>query len=95
MWPQWPENHTLNRHIVAQPIEKIAELAGIDINADTAVPLCGGKRRYRPRSAVPGRKAVKSDNSCKTENFEDAMDKMEAVMNYMGNGHGCGHPYKR
>ncbi len=35
MWPQWPENHTLNRHIVAQPIEKIAELAGIDINADT------------------------------------------------------------
>ncbi len=26
----------------------------------------------------------------KTENFEDAMDKMEAVMNYMGKGHGCG-----
>ncbi|GAB1477139.1 hypothetical protein MASR2M70_19750 [Bacillota bacterium] len=29
MWPEWPANHNLNAHIVAQSAQRIAELANI------------------------------------------------------------------
>ncbi len=90
MWPQWPENHTLNRHIVAQPIEKIAELAGIDINADTQFLFVEENDGIGHDQPFTGEKLSRVTTLVKTENFEDAMDKMEAVMNYMGKGHGCG-----
>ena len=90
MWPQWPENHNLNRHIVAQPIGKIAELAGLDIGEDTQfffVEENGGIGHEYP---FTGEKLSRVTTLVRTDSFEDAMDKMEAVMNYMGKGHGCG-----
>ena len=34
MWPEYPQNRVLNRHIVAQPAKKIAELAGLNMPED-------------------------------------------------------------
>ncbi|MEL7655838.1 MAG: aldehyde dehydrogenase family protein, partial [Bacillota bacterium] len=35
IWPESPANHDLNRHIVAQPAAKIAEIAGINVPEGT------------------------------------------------------------
>ena len=37
MWPNTPNDHVLNRAIVAQNAETIAKIAGIDVPAGTAV----------------------------------------------------------
>ena len=90
LWPEWPENHNLSRHIVAQPIDKIAGLAEI-VLPEGAEFLCveenGGIGHDYP---FTGEKLSRVTTLVKTESFEDAMDKMEAVMDYMGKGHGCG-----
>lgn len=90
MWPQWPENHTLNRHIVAQPVSKIAELAGIDIGDDINFMFVEENDGIGHDQPFTGEKLSRVTTLVKTDSFEDAMDKMEAVMNYMGKGHGCG-----
>lgn len=90
MWPQWPENHNLNRHIVAQPIAAIAELAGLDIGDDTEFLFVEENDGIGHEYPFTGEKLSRVTTLVKTESFEDAMDKMEEVMNYMGKGHGCG-----
>lgn len=90
MWPQWPENHNLNRHIVAQPIAAIAKLAGLDIGDDTEFLFVEENDGIGHEYPFTGEKLSRVTTLVKTDSFEDAMDKMEEVMNYMGKGHGCG-----
>ncbi len=90
LWPQWPENHTLNRHIVAQPVAKIAQLADLAIKDDTEFLFVEENDGIGHDQPFTGEKLSRVTTLVKTDSFEDAMDKMEAVMNYMGKGHGCG-----
>ncbi len=90
LWPQWPENHTLNRHIVAQPVEKIADLADLKINDDTEFLFVEENDGIGHDQPFTGEKLSRVTTLVKVNSFEEAMDKMEAVMDYMGKGHGCG-----
>lgn len=90
LWPEWPANHNLNRHIVAQPIEKIADLAGIDITEETEFMFVEENDGIGHEYPFTGEKLSRITTLVKVDSFEEAMDKMEAVMDYMGKGHGCG-----
>lgn len=90
LWPEWPENHNLNRHIVAQPIEKIANLAGLEISDATEFMFVEENDGIGHDYPFTGEKLSRITTLVKVESFEEAMDKMEAVMDYMGKGHGCG-----
>ena len=90
MWPTWPEDHNLNRHIVAQKIDKIAEMAGIELPEGTqfvAVEELDGVGLQYPFS---GEKLSPVTTLIKVPDFDAAVDKIEEILNYMGMGHGCG-----
>lgn len=90
MWPDWPATHNLNRHIVAQPLKKITELAGLTVEDDTEFLFVEENDGIGHDHPFTGEKLSRVTTLIKTDSFEDAMEKMEAVMDYMGKGHGCG-----
>ena len=90
MWPEWPQNHTLNRHIIAQPVATIAKLADLNIDEETEFFFVDENAGIGHDHPFTGEKLSRVTTLVKTDSFDDAMDKMEAVMDYMGKGHGCG-----
>lgn len=90
LWPDWPENHNLSRQIVAQPIDKIANLAEIEIDDNIEFFFVEENDGIGHEHPFTGEKLSRVTTLIKTPCFEDAMDKMENIMDYMGKGHGCG-----
>ena len=90
IWPQWPAKNVLNRDIPAASVSKIAELAGITIPDDRVIIVIeenGGIGRQYP---FTGEKLSLMVTLIKANDFDDALDKMEAILEYQGKGHSCG-----
>jgi len=85
----WPDGHTLNRHIVAQPVEKIAEVAGIKLPAGTKFIMVE-EDGIGPNNLFSGEKLSVITTLHKYSDFQDGLDKLESIINYMGQGHSCG-----
>ena len=89
MWPNTPNDHVLNRAIVAQNCETIGKLAGIPVPAGTRCimameegagldhPFAGEKL-----SPVSGVQVVKD--------LDAAIDRIQDILNYQGKGHSAG-----
>lgn len=90
LWPESPANHDLNRHIVAQPAAKIAEVAGIKVPADTKMLMAEENGGYGVQFPFTGEKLSPVAGVRKAKNFEDAVDKLMNILNYQGLGHSCG-----
>lgn len=90
LWPQSPENHELNRHIVAQPAETIAKAAGIDVPRGTKVLMAEENGGYGNAFPFTGEKLSPVSGVRKAKDFEDAIEKMMNILNYQGKGHSCG-----
>ena len=90
LWPEWPENHKLNRHIVGQSAEKIAELAGVDAPSGTRILITEENKGVGRNFVLSGEKLSPVTCIFTVKTFEEALDKMETILNYMGNGHSCG-----
>jgi len=85
----WPDGVHLNKKIVAQPVEKIAGMAGIEIPEGTTFLM------------VKGHTVGAEDPFCKeklslvltvwkSRNFEQAVDMVEDITAINGRGHSCG-----
>jgi len=85
----WPDGEHLNGAIVAQPVEKLAALAGIEIPQGTTFLM------------VAGKKVGKEDPFCKEklslvltiwkyEQFDEAVKMVEEITAINGRGHSCG-----
>lgn len=85
----WPDGSHLNKEIVAQPVEKIAKMAGISIPTGTTFLM------------VPGHHIGDDDPFCKEklslvltvwkyQEFEDAIKMVETITALNGRGHSCG-----
>lgn len=85
----WPDGEHLNGAIVAQPVEKLAALAGLEIPEGTTFLM------------VEGKHVGKEDPFCKEklslvltiwkyEQFEDAIRMVEDITAINGHGHSCG-----
>jgi sulfoacetaldehyde dehydrogenase len=85
----WDEKGALSRDIVAQPAEKIAELAGIDLPKGKTffmIPETGIGEEY-PFSAE---KLSVTTTIYKYKKFEDALDMVNRITEFSGPGHSCG-----
>ncbi|HIU26323.1 MAG TPA: aldehyde dehydrogenase family protein [Candidatus Copromorpha excrementigallinarum] len=90
MWPNTPNDHVLNRAIVAQNAEKIAEIAGLDVPAGTKVLMAEELNGFGLDHPFTGEKLSPVSGIQKAKDFDDALDKLLKTLDYMGKGHSCG-----
>lgn len=84
----WVDGH-LNRHIIAQPAGKIAEVAGLSVKEDTCFIMVeeDGVGADFPFS---GEKMSVVLTVYKAADFDAAVDKVNEITGYQGSGHSCG-----
>ncbi len=85
----WPDGHTLNRDVVAQPAARIAEIAGIDLpegRCFLAVEETGTGADY----PFSGEKLSVVTTVYKWNKFEEAIQLVNDITAYSGAGHSCG-----
>jgi len=89
LFPQWPQNHVLNRDIVAQPVEVIAKLAGISVPEGTRFIMVEetGSGQEHPFS---GEKMSLILAVYKCRDIDDGIRIVNANHAYSGAGHSCG-----
>lgn len=89
IFPAWPENNTIDRNIVAKPIERIAELAGIEIPEGTAflmVEETGSGFNF----PLSGEKLCMVLTLYKEKDLDACIARVNANQEYSGAGHGAG-----
>jgi len=89
IWPAWPDNHAINRDVVAKPARYIAELAEIQVPEDTCILLAeeSGSGEAYPFS---GEKMCVTIAVYKAKDIDDAIRIVNANLAYSGAGHSCG-----
>ncbi|MCU9614888.1 aldehyde dehydrogenase family protein [Caldibacillus lycopersici] len=89
IWPDWPNNHVINRDIVAKPASYIADLAGIKIPENTSIILVeeSGSGEQYPFS---GEKMCVVTAVYKAKNIDEAIEIVNKNQAYSGAGHSCG-----
>jgi len=90
MWPESPANHNLNRHIIAQPAAKIAEIAGIEVPEGTRMLMVEENGGFDDNYPFTGEKLSPVAAIRKVKDFDDALDKMMKTLEYQGKGHSVG-----
>ena len=85
MW----QNGLLNREIVAQPAQKIADLAGIQIPADKKFIMVE-ETGVGPDYPFSGEKLSVVVTIYKYREFAEAIEKVNSITGYQGSGHSCG-----
>jgi len=90
VWPGLPENHKLNREIAAASPAKIAELAGMTLPEGKKFFVVEENEGIGADYPLTGEKLSVIVTLVKAASFEDALDKMEAILEYQGKGHSCG-----
>ena len=87
MWP----NGNLNRQIVAQPASRIAEVAELgDPEAQNARFLIVEEDGIGADHPFSGEKLSVVLTVYRTNDFDHALDTVESILGYMGEGHSCG-----
>ncbi len=90
LWPESPANHNLNRAIVAQSAEKIAEFAGVAVPEGTKLIMVEENDGYGNDFPFTGEKLSPVAGVRKAKDFDDALDKLLKILEYQGLGHSCG-----
>lgn len=90
IWPESPKNHDLNRAIVAQPVSKIASLAGLEIPEGTKVLLVEETGGFSNEFPFTGEKLSPISAVRKAKDFDDALDQLNKTIEYQGKGHSAG-----
>ncbi len=85
----WPDGSHLNKDIVAQPILKIANLAGIDVPESTKFLMVMGEK-IGPEDMFGCEKLSPVLTLWKVGEFEEAIDYVERLTAFCGFGHSCG-----
>lgn len=84
----WVDGH-LSRHIVAQPAEKIAELAGVTISEEEVFFMVE-EEGVGAEYPFSGEKMSVVVTLYKVKDFDAAVDKVNEITGYQGAGHSCG-----
>lgn len=90
LWPEWPENHNLNRHVITQPASRIAEIAGIEGVTDDTTMILVEEDGYGFNHPFSGEKLSVVLTVYKYGEFQEAIDIVNGIHEYMGAGHSCG-----
>jgi len=87
LWPESPANHTLNNGVVAKTAMEIAEKAGVSVPEGTRLIMVEENGGYGNEFPFTGEKLSPVAGIRKAKDFDDAMDKMQKILNYQGKGH--------
>lgn len=90
LWPLTPQNHDLNRHVVAQSAEVIATAADIKVPAGTKVLMAEENEGFGNDFPFTGEKLSPVSGIMKAKDFDDALVKLEKILDYQGKGHSIG-----
>lgn len=90
LWPNTPNDHILNRHIIAQSVEKISDLAGIQIPSGTKIIMVEETGEFNSHYPLTGEKLSPIACIRKCKSFENGLEQMERILEYQGLGHSCG-----
>jgi sulfoacetaldehyde dehydrogenase len=82
----WPDGRTLNREIVARPATRIAELAGIEVPADTRFLMVLGEKAG-PEDRFSGEKVSLVLTIWKWTDFGEMVDRVQRMLEFSGIGH--------
>ncbi len=85
----WPDGSHLNKEIVAQSVEKIAGMAGINIPEGTEFLMVLGEK-VGPEDPFSCEKLSPVLTLWKYGPFEEAIDYVERITRFCGYGHSCG-----
>lgn len=85
----WPDGSHLNPAIIAQSAATIAEVAGLTIPADRKFFMVQ-ETGVGPDYPFSGEKLSMVVTIFKYNEFQEAVDKVNAITNYHGRGHSCG-----
>jgi len=89
IWPNWPNDHVINRDIVASPADHIAKLADLKIRPETAMFLVE-EDKSGAASPFAGEKMCLVIAVYKFKEIEDAIAIINENHAYSGAGHSCG-----
>ena len=89
IWPNWPNDHVINRDVVASPVENIAKIAGIDVPAGVKFLMV---EETQTGAATPfaGEKMTVTMAIYKFKGIKDAIRIVNENHAYSGAGHSCG-----
>lgn len=90
LWPQFPENHILNRDIVTQPAKRIADIAGIDAVPEDCEFILVEETGRGAAYPFSGEKLSVVLTVYKYHEFEEAINIVNEIHAYQGAGHSCG-----
>ena len=85
----WPDGVHLNKDIVAQPVDKIAYLAGISMSSDTTFLIAEGGEINRTNPFCKEKLSLVL-TIWNSANFDEAVKIVEAITKINGRGHSCG-----
>jgi len=85
----WPDGVHLNKEIIAQSAQKIAEIAGIDLPEGKTFLMVHGKA-IGPTDAFSREKLSVVITLWKYKKFEEALNYVQDITAYNGTGHSCG-----
>ena len=89
IWPEWPANHVINRHVVASPVSNIAELAGLEVPEGTSFLLVE-EDKTGEASPFSGEKMSLVTTVYKSGSIDEAIRITNENHAYSGHGHSCG-----
>ena len=85
----WPDGVHLNKEIIAQSAQKIAQIAGIDLPDDKSFLMVHGKT-VGPEDPFSAEKLSVVMTLWKYRDFEDAINLVQEITAFNGTGHSCG-----
>jgi len=85
----WPDGVHLNKEIIAQSAQKIAEIAGIDLPEGKSFLMVHGKA-IGPTDPFSREKLSVVITLWKYKKFEEALNYVQDITAYNGTGHSCG-----
>lgn len=89
IWPNWPNDHVINRDIVASPVSNIAEIAGLDVPEKTRLLLVE-EEKTGERSPFSGEKMSLVTTIYNSKNMDETIRIINENHEYSGAGHSCG-----
>lgn len=89
IWPTWPDNHVINRDVVAKPAKFIADLAEIPVPENTCI-LLAEETVSGEASPFAGEKMCVTIAIYKAKDLDDAIRIVNENQAYSGAGHSCG-----
>ena len=84
----WPDGHTLNREVVAKPVQTIAKLAGISVPADTKFIMVKGQK-IGPEDMFSNEKLSLILTVWTWNDFETEIKTLLKNLKFSGIGHSC------